>query len=210
LPDAALAQVPRAPLDERDRTARPEERQLLARHCAGDPDAFVELVACYRAPIYGYLVRRGVEPHVRDDLFQEIFLRIHRAAASYRVDAPLHPWVFTIVANTVRSHYRKLRVRRLVFAEAGQTRREPASAEPDGYEFVEARETAARIEAGLARLPETQREVVLLCFVEKFSPAEVSQILGVPAGTVRTRLARGRAGLASLIAKTRRESETCE
>jgi RNA polymerase sigma-70 factor (ECF subfamily) len=189
---------------------RPEERQLLARHCAGDPDAFGALVACYRAPIYGYLVRRGVEREVRDDLFQEIFLRIHRAAASYREDAPLHPWLFTIVANTVRSHFRKLRVRRLVFAEASPTPRELASTEPDGREVVEAREAAARIEAGLARLPETQREAVLLCCVEKLSHAEVGQILGVPAGTVRTRLARGRARLARLVARQRSESETCE
>jgi RNA polymerase sigma-70 factor (ECF subfamily) len=187
-----------------------EERQLLARHCAGDPAAFGELLARYRAPVYGYLVRRGVEREVRDDLFQEIFLRIHRAAASYCDDAPLHPWVFTIVANTVRSHYRKLRVRRLVFAEASPVPHEPASTEPDGREVTLARETAARLEAGLARLPETQREVVLLCCVENLSPSEVSQILGIPAGTVRTRLARGRAALASSIATRRSESEACK
>ena len=118
--------------------------------------------------------------------------------------------MFTIVANTVRSHYRKLRVRRLVFAEASLTPHEPASTEPDGREVLEARETAARLEAGLARLPDTQREVVLLCCVEKLAQSEVSQILGIPAGTVRTRLARGRAALASLIAKRRSESEACE
>lgn len=210
IPDVALAQVPRAPLDERNRVVRLGGGQLLVRHRAGDPEAFGELVACYRAPIYGYLVRCGVAREVRDDLFQEIFLRIHRAAASYREDSPLHPWVFTIVANTVRSHYRQLRVRRLVFAEASATPHEPASTEPDGCEVAEARETAESLEAGLARLPETQREAVLLCCIEKLSQADASRILGIPAATVRTRLARGRAGLARAIAKRRSESETCE
>ena len=62
-----------------------------------------------------------------------------------------------------------------------------------------------RIESGLARLPESQREVLLLCCVEKLSHAEVGQVLGVAAGTVRTRLARGRAALARWIAKRRIE-----
>ena len=186
----------------------PGEGHLLARHRAGDPDAFGELVARYRAPVYGYLVRTGVAADVRDDLFQEIFLRIHGAAASYRADAPLHPWVFTIVANTVRSHYRKLRVRRLVFAEAASELPDPPDEEPDAHELASARETAAYLEAALRRLPDRQREVVLLCCVEKLAAAEVGQILGVPPATVRTRLARGRAALARLVAARRRESET--
>jgi RNA polymerase sigma-70 factor (ECF subfamily) len=187
---------------------RLEERQLLVRHCSGDPDAFAELVTRYRAPVYGYLVRVGVEPHVRDDLFQEIFLRIHRAAATYRADCPLHPWVFTIVANTVRSHYRKLRVRHLVFPES--TPPESESSQPDGCEVAEARETAVRLEAALGRLPGAQREVVLLCCIENLSQREVGEILGIPVGTVKTRLARGRASLAATLAKQWSARETRE
>ena len=59
------------------------------------------LVSRYRAAVYSYLVRCGVAEADRDDLFQEIFIRIHRAASRYRPDCPLHPWLFTIVANAV-------------------------------------------------------------------------------------------------------------
>ncbi len=189
---------------------RPEERQLLLRHRGGDPDAFGELVTRYRAPVYGYLVRCGVEPQIRDDLFQEIFLRIHRGAASYQEDSALHPWVFTIVANTVRSHYRKLRVRRLVFAEEPPPERVLESPEPDGCEVAEARETAACLEAALRCLPGSQREVVLLCCIENLSQGEVAEILGIPAATLRSRLARGRASLAAALTRLRSARETRE
>ena len=67
------------------------ERQLLVRHRDGDPDAFEELVQRFRAPVFSYLVRCGVEPASRDDLFQEIFIKIHNASARYRAEQPLPP-----------------------------------------------------------------------------------------------------------------------
>ena len=59
-----------------------DERRLLPMHSEGYAGAFRELVERYRAPVYGYLVRCGVAPAMRDDLFQDIFMRIHTAAAS--------------------------------------------------------------------------------------------------------------------------------
>ena len=59
-----------------------DERNWLPRHCRGDGQAFAELVNAYQSPVYGYLVRCGVPPAARDDVFQEIFVKIHLAAAS--------------------------------------------------------------------------------------------------------------------------------
>jgi DNA-directed RNA polymerase specialized sigma24 family protein len=83
-------------------------------HRDGDAQAFAELVARYRRPVYGYLVRCGVEPAARDDLFQEVFAAIHRGAATYHAERRVKPWVFAIAANVVRSHYRKARGRALL------------------------------------------------------------------------------------------------
>ena len=83
-----------------------EERSWLPRHCNGDQAAFPALLEAYRRPIYSYLVRTGVAQAQRDDLFQSIFLKIHSAAASYQPSRPLAPWLFTIVANSVRNHFR--------------------------------------------------------------------------------------------------------
>src|SRR5687768_12742063 len=87
-----------------------EERRLLSRHLEGDQQAFTELVRAYRSPVYGYLVRCGVAESARDDLFQEVFLKIHGAAKSYTPERDLKPWLFTIVANTVRSHFRRKKI----------------------------------------------------------------------------------------------------
>ena len=83
-----------------------EERAWLPRHCRGDRNAFEALLAAYRRPIYNYLVRTGVAAADRDDIFQNIFLKVHRAAQSYQSSRPLRPWLFTIAANTVRTHFR--------------------------------------------------------------------------------------------------------
>lgn len=198
-----------AALEIPDQGIPQDERRLLLRHRSGDPDAFTHLVSEYRAPVYAYLVRCGIAESDRDDVFQDIFIKVHRAAGRYEQHRPLHPWLFTIVANTVRSHYRKLRVRRIVFAEQDpQPERE--SSLPDGQEVAEARETASQLESALRRLPDSQREVVLLCCVESLSPSDVAEMLRVPAATVRTRLARGRAALAGVLAKQRKAREASE
>ena len=61
-----------------------EAGALLQRHAGGDATAFPQLVAAYRRPVYSWLVRCGVRESDRDDLFQSVFLRLHRAAGQYR------------------------------------------------------------------------------------------------------------------------------
>ncbi len=91
------------PADRRRDVVDLEERTWLSRHCRGDASAFPALLEAYRRPVYGYLVRSGVAEANRDDIFQNIFLKIHAAARSYDPTRPLRPWLFTIVANTVRA-----------------------------------------------------------------------------------------------------------
>ena len=80
-----------------------DERALLARHLDGDPEAFPTLVRKFSSRVYAYLARAGVPNGDRDDFFQEIFLKVHRAAEQYAPDRSLSPWLFTIVVNSTRS-----------------------------------------------------------------------------------------------------------
>jgi RNA polymerase sigma factor (sigma-70 family) len=175
-----------------------EEGQLLVRHRRGDADAFAELVTRYRRPVYSYLVRCGVEEAARDDLFQDVFTRIHRAAATYQPERPMKPWVFAIVANTVRSHYRKTRGREIVVSAPDP---ELSDSAPDSHQLVEARETAAWIERAVAALPFSQREVVVLCCIEQLPQDDVAATLGMPVNTVKTHLRRARIALAQALAR---------
>ncbi len=176
-----------------------DERQLLLRHREGDEEAFAGLVAEYRAPVYGYLSRCGVARQDRDDLFQEIFIKIHRAAMSYQAHRPVHPWIFTIVSNTLRSHLRKLRVRQLVFAEPVAV--DPPDPAPDGERATAARQAAGFVLEDLGKLRLVQREVVLLACVEKMPLKEVSAVLSIPVNTVKTHLRRARLALAAALAR---------
>jgi len=174
-------------------------KEPLLRHREGDPEAFAVLVADYRRPVYSYLIRCGVAEGDRDDLFQSVFLRIHRAAAQYRAELPSHPWIFTIVANEVRSYLRRRRIRELVFA--APAKHEPEDPTPDGERAVLARETVAWLEDEIRRLPLPQREVLILASLENRPLSEVAQVLGIPLNTVKTHLRRTRLMLSEKLSR---------
>jgi RNA polymerase sigma-70 factor (ECF subfamily) len=175
-----------------------DERRLLLRHRDGEPGAFAALLDRYRAPVYSYLTRCGVTGEDRDDLFQDIFIRVHRAAHSYQAERPLHPWLFTIVANVVRTHLRRQRVRQLVTAAPVEV--EPVDEGPDGERAAAARQTLEWLESEIATLPLARREVLILAAIERRPLKEVAEILGMPVNTVKTHLRRARMTLAERLA----------
>lgn len=175
------------------------ERQLLLRHREGDREAFAGIVNEYRAPVYSYLVRCGVAERDRDDLFQEIFIKIHGAATRYESSRPLHPWLFTIVANTVRTYHRKNKVRDLIFAEPAEQEPRALGGEPEKVAI--ARQTATWIEHQVGKLPLAQREVLILTCIENLPQKEVAEILELPLNTVKTHLRRARLALVQKLAR---------
>ena len=175
------------------------EGELLLRHADGDPKAFGELIALYRRPVYGYLIRCGIAPRYRDDLFQEIFLKVHAAAAGFQPERPLKAWLFTVVANTVRSHFRKRAVFRRFFK--GNETETAADAAPDAFASASARESARCIDEALARLPIAQKQVLLLSTLADMEQKDIAQVLGLPLNTVKSHLRRSRLALARMLAK---------
>ncbi len=171
-----------------------EEANLLERHLAGDGRAFEALVQRYKARVYGYIVRSGIPRDEWDDLFQEVFLRIHAAASSYRSERPLDAWVFAITANVVRSWYRRRKVRTRVVPDPDPPARDTGC---DSLQILEIRESVAWLERAVRSLPPVQREVVILSCVEQLPHAEIARALGLPVNTVKTHLRRGRLALAA-------------
>ena len=175
-----------------------EERTWLARHCRGDRDAFQALLAAYRRPIYSYLVRTGIAEADRDDIFQNIFLKVHRAARTYQPSRPLRPWLFTIAANTVRTHFRDRRGAGPL-STAGVSD-EPVDPNPGPERIVAGRETVAWLEGAIAALPPAQRQVLVLVSVVGLRQRDVAEALALPLNTVKTHLRRARLGLAEAMA----------
>ena len=176
-----------------------EERKWLARHQTGDTNAFAELLAAYQRPIYSYLVRSGIPESVRDDIFQDIFLKIHAAAASYQSSQPLRPWLFTIAANTVRNHFRAQRSHSHVSWE--QTEQDPVDPQPGIEKQIESNNTVTWLEHTIPTLPLAQREVLLLTAIEGLRLQDTATVLNMPLNTVKTHLRRARLTLTKALAK---------
>lgn len=170
-----------------------DERAWLPRHCAGDRRAFAQLVESYRVSVFSYLVRSGVSSAQRDDIFQDAFMKIHLAAARYEPSRALRPWVFTIVANTVRNHFRDEAIRRKRFVADDDVN--PPDPRPHPDEQLALGEERQAVESAILKLPAVQREVLVLSTISGLSLAQVAVVVGAPINTVKTRLHRARIAL---------------
>lgn len=182
-----------------------DNRALIARHVQGDALAFSELVQNYRRHVYTYLSRCGVDPSARDDLFQEIFLTVHRNAHVYKDSLALPPWIFTIVANAVRDHFRTRKARLAILPTSNSELPESEALHADAHGEMVARETAAWLDSALARLPTDQREALLLSAVKGLELKSIAKSLGTSINTVKTNVRRARLALGrALVVRTHR------
>jgi RNA polymerase sigma-70 factor, ECF subfamily len=140
------------------------------------------------------LGRLGVDERDRDDLVSEVFVRVHRALASYDATRPMKPWLFAFAARVASEHRRLARHRREVFVEI-----DVASSELAADETLERRQAGQMLERALAELDEEKREVFVLHDLDETPVPEVARALGIPEGTAYTRLRAARAELTAAV-----------
>lgn len=182
------------------------DRVLLERHVRGDGEAFAQLMHTYANPIYGYLSRSGIGPADRDDLFQEVFCKVHRASLEGLPDGPIKPWLFAIAVNTVRDSFRRAKVRSIVKLDQDAGVRTTATVTPPDR-AVEHQETLTFLDREIAKLPLDQREALLLCTVEGLALEDASEVLGAPVNTLKTRIRRARLTLADAMRRRQKIQE---
>ena len=173
-----------------DRSAA-DDRALIAAHVAGDPDAFGELVRRHTARLWAVAVRTLRDPDDAADALQDALVSAFRGAAGYRGDSEVTTWLHRVVVNACLDRLRRAKARPSVplpehdLAQRG-----------DAHDTLV---TRLDVLAALARLPDTQRLAIVLVDLHGLSVAEAAQVLDVPAGTVKSRCARGRAALAQIL-----------
>jgi RNA polymerase sigma-70 factor (ECF subfamily) len=173
------------------------EIQLVGRIRAGDPDAFDVVYAEFNTRLFAFLARLARSREVAEDLLEETWLRLVENADRLREDTHLAPWLFTVARNLYVSYCRS---RMLDDAHAADLiGLWPAGHHSTPFEETAAHELERRLEAGLASLPITYREVLLLVAVEGLRPAEAAQVCGISPEALRQRLSRGRALLAQRL-----------
>lgn len=168
------------------------DRELMAAHVDGDPDAFAELVRRHQGRLWAVAVRTVRDREEAADALQDALVSAYRNAASYRGDAAVTTWLHRVVVNACLDRLRRAKAR-------------PASALSEHSDLPQRGDDHARTEtrldvgAALARLPEHQRAAIVLVDLHDLPLAEAAKVLGVAEGTVKSRCSRGRAALALLL-----------
>lgn len=152
----------------------------------GDGIAFAELCTRWERPLYRFLHRCGSGDDA-DDLFQETWMRVVRSASRFDPERRFSTWLFQIAVNLCRDWHR-----RSVPAVAHE---QPEGASPADSQRVEAGIDAGRL---LARLSESQREVLILRYYHDLPESEIAAILDCPKGTVKSRIHNALARLSEI------------
>lgn len=164
------------------------EADLAARARQGDGHAYAALVEPHREVAFrvAYLVTGTAAD--AEDATQEALMKAYRTIHRFDPDRPFRPWLLKIVGNEARNRKRS-EGRRAVYETRVATRREAGTDPP---ESVAARiDTGERLLEAVNRLPEKERLVIGLRYFLDLSERETAQAIGIPRGTVKSRLARG-------------------
>lgn len=176
------------------------DNELLAIRCQlGEPDALDELVARWHPALHRYV--RGLLPtdDQAGDVIQDVWIGILRGLGRLREPASLVPWMFGIARRTVMN---RLRVK-YAMAEVPIADLDVPSTDAPDLEWERDVEWAAA-ERALARMPVVERDVLVLFHLQELSLRDLSHILNVPEGTVKSRLHRARRQLRTLMTEGQR------
>jgi len=166
------------------------DEQLMVAFSRGSTEAFSELFARYKQPVFGFFRRRLPDAEQAEELAQETFLAILRASSRYEPRALFRTYLYAIGLKILRAHRRKTAFR-ATFLGAKDRVREPASPNTADAELF--------LRQAVAKLERTDREILLLREFEQLSYAEIAGLLKLPVNTVRSRLFRARMALRDLL-----------
>ena len=184
-----------------------DDVSLLEAHVAGDAAAFGALFARHRDRLWAVALRTTGNPEDASDALQDALISAFRRAESFRGDSAVTTWLHRIVVNACLDRLRRAKVRMADplpddleehAARGGVLASADPAADPEAQAL--AGDRRRRVLAALDELPPDQKAALVLVDMEGYPVQEAGRILEVPAGTIKSRCARGRARLAVLLA----------
>jgi RNA polymerase sigma-70 factor (ECF subfamily) len=164
-----------------------EDREIVRSVLAGDDSAFGRIVTRWQGPLVSLAYRFTRDSGRAEDLAQEAFLRAYRTLGSWRGDSAFSTWLFALALNLYRSELRRIPPRTVSIEDVGELRDGRfVSTEADQV----ARDRAVR--AAVMTLPAKYREAMIVFYFHRSDVAVTAKSLGIPEGTVKARLHRGR------------------
>ncbi|WP_223703149.1 RNA polymerase sigma factor SigW [Sutcliffiella deserti] len=175
-------------------------RKRIKQVKKGDQDAFGEIVEIYKDKIFQLVYRMVGNAHEAEDVAQEAFIRAYININSYDINRKFSTWLYRIATNLTIDRIRKKKPDYYLDAEVagtdGLTMYSQVAADialPE--EEVESLELQNEIQRQILKLPDKYRSVIVLKYIDELSLIEISEILEIPVGTVKTRIHRGREAL---------------
>jgi len=175
----------------------PTDETLLQDYLAGKPGSFELLVRRHAQELHQFAMRFTSNAVAAEDVVQETFLQVHSSADKFDLSRRFKPWLFTIAANKARDFIRRRKRRRELPFEAQLNEGEEAGQRfvsllagehdaPDGDLLLDEKRRAVKEAVG--NLPPHLTEVLVLAYFHRFPYKEIADIVGIPLGTVKSRL----------------------
>ena len=194
-----------------------QQTGVLVRRClAGDAGAWEDIVRAYNRRIYNLCYRFTNSADNAEDLTQEVFIKVYRTLASYDVEkGAFTTWVTTLTRNLLVDHFRRSRMDRLTESiDAGRAEEDDSVSlserlpdrGPSPADRLASQETQKMVQRALARISPDLREAVILRDLQDMDYKEISKVLRVPEGTVKSRINRGRTELARLLSRNKKQA----
>jgi RNA polymerase sigma-70 factor (ECF subfamily) len=190
--------------------AKLEDKELAKLAAKGREMAFRELLGRYERPVFSLVYRMVRDRTLAEDLSQEAFIRAFNAIDSYKPRYKFSSWIFKIANNHTIDYLRKRKLDTVSIdgsphartsEEEAQTRLVVESHEEAPDRYVESRELGGQIEEAIGQLRPEYQTAVLLRHVEGYTYEEISEIMELPLGTVKTYLHRARGELKGILAE---------
>jgi RNA polymerase sigma-70 factor, ECF subfamily len=188
----------RVPVSSRTDLSDCSDEDLLNELRRGNREAFGQLVRRYERELYGYLRRYLSDASLAEDVFQNTFLQVFVKSSQYESGRPVRPWLYTIATNQAIDAMR--RNGRHTAVSLDEQRADPGEGElarllemlqsrgPSPVESATAQERREQVRAGVEKLPDFLRQVLLLAYYQGLKYREIADILEIPVGTVKSRL----------------------
>ncbi|HQE83012.1 MAG TPA: sigma-70 family RNA polymerase sigma factor [Candidatus Hydrogenedentes bacterium] len=173
---------------------QPTDEALAERARDGDTRAFEMLVKRYQQPLFNYIRRMIGNASDAEDLFQDTFMKVYSHLERFRPEGSFRGWLYRIATNTCRDALRRRKLRRAFSLDTGlgpgdaPSGERYASGAPNPAEKAAEAELAGRLAAAVQSLSIKHRSVFLMARYEGMSYEEISQSLGIPVGTVKSRM----------------------
>lgn len=180
-----------------DDSARLTDEELFGRICRhDDAGAFTALVHRYEGELFAFLHRYLRCRELAEDVFQATFLQVHRRRGRFEQGRPFRPWLYTLaVRQAIDAHRKDVRHRRVSLdaaaggnAGAGSLAETVAGRESAAEDVLEREETRASVRVAVQQLPELLRKPLELVYQGGLKYREAAGVLGVPVGTVKSRI----------------------